>query len=287
MTRKKPRALTALLLLLVFLVGCNQSTDENTQVQKDEVQMTATAQKTLKDKQATMVISGKIEAVQSANLVSKVAGKVAAVHVDIGSTVKVGQLLVSLAAEDKAAEVEESATLVEKAQVEYDLALKTYQRGKELLASQAISQADYDNQYEGPYKRAEVGLKSAQATLKRKQISYEDMFIKAPFAGVITAKNINPGEMAGTQNALLSLVNLSQVVIKGTVGEKEINQLKNGQEVQAKVPAIPGKTFTGKISNIALAADSQTKAYPIKVQLDNPGYIMKPGMFAEIVINKK
>ena len=93
--------------------------------------------------------------------------------------------------------------------------------------------------------------------------------------------------MAGTQNALLSLVNLSQVVIKGTVGEKEINQLKNGQEVQAKVPAIPGKTFTGKISNIALAADSQTMAYPIKVQLATPGYIMKPVQLLENITSQQ
>ncbi|MEG6520371.1 efflux RND transporter periplasmic adaptor subunit [Desulfotomaculum sp. 1211_IL3151] len=282
----KKHIVTALLfMVLVFQTGCANSGD--VPIPNGETQKTAaTKQNTEPEKQSTPVLSGKIEAIQSANLVSKVAGKVAAVHVDIGSTVKAGQLLVSLSAEDKAAEFEEAVTLVEKAQVDADLALKTYQRGKELMASQAISQADYDNLYEGPYKKAEVGLKTAQASLKRKQIAYDDMFIKAPFAGVITAKNINPGEMAGTQTAVLSLVNLSQVVIKASVGENQINQLKNDQAVEVKVPAIPGKTFSGKINNIALATDPQTKAYPVKIQLDNSDNVLKPGMFAEIVLNK-
>ncbi|SHE93366.1 RND family efflux transporter, MFP subunit [Desulforamulus putei DSM 12395] len=275
--------LTAILLsVLVFLYGCNQPADNSRQVQNDKATTPASSEK--ETKQSVITFSGKIEAVQWANLVSKVAGKVASVHVDIGSFVKTGQLLVSLAAEDKAAEIEEAATQVDSARVEYELALKSYQRGKELLAAQAISQADYDNLYEGPFKKAEVKLRSARATLQKKQIAYDDMFIKAPFAGVITAKNINPGEMAGTQSPVLTLVNLDQVVIKGAVNENHINKLKIGQQVRVKVAAISDKPFTGKISNIALAADPQTKAFPVKIQVDNPEHLLKPGMFAEVFV---
>ncbi|GAB6158760.1 efflux RND transporter periplasmic adaptor subunit [Desulfotomaculum varum] len=275
--------LTALLLsALVFLYGCNQPAGNNPQTAGEKAPTpAAVAEKT---KQTIISFSGKIEAVQWSNLVSKVAGKVAAVHVDMGSFVKKDQLLVSLAAEDKAAEVTEAIAQVDSAKVEYELAQKSYQRGKELLAAQAISQADYDNLYEGPYKKAEVKLRSAQAALQKKQIAYDDMFIKAPFAGVITAKNINPGEMAGTQTPILTLVNLDRVVIRGTVDEHHINKLKVGQQVQIKVAAVSDQPFTGQISNIAMAADPQTKAFPVKIQVANPNHLLKPGMFAEVTI---
>ncbi|CCO08201.1 efflux RND transporter periplasmic adaptor subunit [Desulforamulus hydrothermalis] len=275
--------ITALLLsALVFLYGCNQPAGTNRQATGEKAPTQAAV--TEKNKPKVITFSGKIEAVQWANLVSKVAGKVAAVYVDMGSFVKKDQLLVSLAAEDKAAEVTEAITQVDSAKVEYELAQNSYRRGKELLAAQAISQADYENLYEGPYKKAEVKLRSAQAVLQKKQIAYDDMFIKAPFAGVITAKNINPGEMAGTQNPVLTLVNLDQVVIRGTVDEHHINKLKVGQQVQVKVAAVSEQPFTGQISNIAMAADSQTKAFPVKIQVANPNHLLKPGMFAEVTI---
>lgn len=271
-----------ILSLLIFLYGCSQPTVNSQQIQDDKATKPASSQEGAK--QSTLSFSGKIEAVQSANLVSKVAGKVSVVHVDMGSFVKTGQLLVTLDAQDKAAEVEEAEAQLDSANVEYELAAKSYQRGKELLAAQAISQADYDNLYEGPFKKAEVKVRSAQAVLRKKQIAHEDMYIKAPFAGVVTAKNINPGEMAGTQNPVLTLVNLDQVVIKGSVNEEHINQLNTGQQVQVKVSAVSGKPLTGKIYNISLAADSQSKAFPVKIQMDNPDHLLKPGMFAEVII---
>lgn len=275
-----------LILILIFLTGCSQSNGaaQPQPAQEKKNNVSATTGSTAKESKNGITFSGKIEAVESANLVSKVAGKVAAVHVDLGTPVKAGQLLVSLSAEDKAAEIEVATAQVKSAQVQYDLDLKNYQRGKELLASQAISQSDYEKTYEGPFQKSEAALVTANATLKKNQVAYNDMFIKAPFAGVITAKNINPGEMAGTQNTLLTLVNLNQVVVKGTVSETQVNKLKVGQEVQVKVSAVSDKPFTGKISNIALAADTQTKGYPIKIQVDNKDHLLKPGMFSEIII---
>ncbi|GAB6181983.1 efflux RND transporter periplasmic adaptor subunit [Desulfotomaculum defluvii] len=285
MTRRKSLA-GILILLLIFLTGCNQNTGI-LHPQKAQVQAstnTTSTSKPTETKGDQVSISGKIEAMETANLVTKVAGKVASVHVDIGTQVKPGQLLISLEAADKAAEIDEAAAQVNSAQVQYNLDQKNFQRGKELLTSQAISQADYEKTYEGPLQKSEASLRLANATFKKRQITYNDMFIKAPFAGVITARNINPGEMAGTQNVLLTLVNLNQVMVKGIVSESEINKLKNGQEVQVKVSAASDQTFIGKISNIALAADPQTKGYLIKVRVDNPEFILKPGMFAEVKI---
>lgn len=275
--------LLAFIICMGLLSGCGQTAGQDQPAPQEAPKKVATTEQKQDNSQQVITISGKIEAVQSANLVSKVPGKVEAVRVDLGSTVRAGQVLVSLSAEDKVADIEEANTTVESAQVEYQLAKRTYERGQELISSQAISQADFDNQYEGPFQRAEVRLKAAQASVKKKQIAYADMQLKAPFSGVITAKSINPGEMAGTQT-LLTLTNLNQVVVKGIVNENQINQLKQGQTVQVMVKAASAQPFTGRISNIGLSADAQGKGFPIKVQVDNPNFILKPGMFAEVII---
>jgi len=77
---------------------------------------------------------------------------------------------------------------------------------------------------------------------------------------------------------------LGKVVVKATVTEEQINKLQQGQEVPVLVGAVSTEPLTGVITTIALAADANSKAYPIKVQLDNPEQLLKPGMFAEVQI---
>lgn len=130
--------------------------------------------------------------------------------------------------------------------------------------------------------KAEAALRSAEATLKKAQIACSDSFIRAPFDGIITVCNLNPGELASIQAPVLSMVNLDQVVIKGSVSEKQINNLKQGQEVQVSVSAVTGESLVGAICNISPAAETTTKAYPVKVKIDNPHHLLKPGMYAEV-----
>ncbi|MDD3654095.1 MAG: efflux RND transporter periplasmic adaptor subunit [Desulfotomaculaceae bacterium] len=267
-----------LFLLNIMLAGCLWK--EPAQNDASVYASTITVQKQTLNGDST--ITGRIEALQTANVVSKVPGKVAEVKVDIGSFVRTGQELVVLDASDLMASVKIAQAAVENAQINYDLSAKSYERARALLTSSALSQADFDN-IEGQYLKAQAALNSAQATLEKAQIAYNDTIIKAPFKGYITARNINPGELAGTQTPVVAMANLEQVVVRGTVSETLINSLKINQVVKVKVPAL-SSSFDGKIINISPAFESQTRAYPVKVLIDNPDHLLKPGMFAEITI---
>jgi Multidrug resistance efflux pump len=286
------------------------------------------------------VVSGKLEAWQCANIVPKVPGKVARVHVDVGSRVSAGQVLVTLENKDLAdrvaqaeagvkqaeAGVKQATAVLEQLQAglksaqaalenaveSYRVAEANYRRAKELLAAGAIPQAVFEGQYELPYKQAKqtaevsapaqvelvqaqlagarAALENAQAVLKNAQAqqalarsAYEDSFIRAPFGGVVTARNINPGEMAST-TPVISLADLDKVVVKAAVGEKFINQLKIGQKVRVKISAVRPEFFTGTVTHIGPAADPATKAFPVKVEIANPDHVLKPGMFAEVYL---
>ncbi|MDD3268590.1 MAG: efflux RND transporter periplasmic adaptor subunit [Syntrophomonadaceae bacterium] len=271
--------LVCLVLVALFLIGgCSENTSDSKQVFSGVRVENGILQ-------SQTAINGKLEAVQNASVVSKVSGKVQAVNVDVGSVVKQGQVLMNLEADDLEANIQLAQAALDTAQIAYELATKNYERGKVLIASAALSQASFDDNYDGPYRKMEAALRSAQASLEKAHIAYHDTFIRAPFSGVITTKNINPGEIVLPQVPVITMVNIDQVLVKLGVGESQINQLKTGQTAEVMVAAAAKQTFTGTISAISPAADLQTKAYTVKIQVDNPRHVLKPGMFAEVKIN--
>lgn len=293
--------LIAWLVILSALAGCGGKDKQTTEGEKTviPVQTAAAAKGTLAD---ITVVSGKLEALTSSDVVpGGQGGKVYSVNVALGDKVSKGQVLVTLENEAQAAAVRQAAegvaqneAALEVSKINYEQAKANYERGKELYDSGVIAQAGqagFETTYEIPYKQAKVdfeqtkpaALAAARAALASAEQQYNDCFIKSPINGVVTAVNVDPGELAGpSANPVVSVVNLSKVVVKSTVTENQINTIKQGQKVPVLVSAVSADPITGVISNIALASDPASKAYPIKVQIDNPDLKLKPGMFAEV-----
>ncbi|OPX90735.1 MAG: Toluene efflux pump periplasmic linker protein TtgD precursor [Pelotomaculum sp. PtaB.Bin104] len=268
------------------------------------------------------VAGGKLEALSSANVVPKIAGKVASIPVDVGSVVAEGDLLVSLDAADLGALVDLYTAQLDKArnsdlpaqknQAELTLAnaessFKTaeadYQRNKQLRDASVIS-AQLFEQSEKQYIQAKASYEAAQnslniiinatipetihqseAQLKKAQADFANTIIKAPISGVVTARYINSGEMASTTQPVITLVNLETVVVSVNVNENQINKVNVGQQLKVRVGSVQNEPFTGTVTNIAFAANSSSKAYPVKIQIPNPQHVLKPGMFAEVLLN--
>lgn len=274
-----------MLILLVILVlsvpGCSKKTTTASGPAKSQVMVDVAKVKT-----GTLsldnTIDGKLEAMNSANIVAKSSGKVADISVDVGSLVSAGQVLISLESADLAAALRLAEAGVETAQINYVLAQKQYERGKELYDAGAISQADFDINYQAALDKARTALKSAQASQDQAQAKYSDSFIRSPLDGVVTARNINVGEQAGSASTLITVMNLDKVIVNINVLEDQVNRLQVGQQVNVKVSAVADTPLAGTITNIASAASTTSKVFPVKVQIDNPDHVLKPGMFAEV-----
>ncbi len=299
------------LLVILLASGCSGQNKQNTVQEKTTIPVQAAVVDggTLSD---TTVVTGKLEALTTSDVVpSGQGGKVLAANVEVGSQVSKGQTLItlentseaSLTAAIKQAEkgVTQAQSNLELARINYEQAAANYERGKQLYKTGAIPQAGatgFETVYETPYKQAKVNyeqvapaaLASAQAAVTLAKETYNQQhnnsFIKSPISGVVTAVNVNPGELASSssQTPVVTVVNLAKVIVNATVTESQINKIKQGQEVPVNISAVSDKPFTGVITNIALAADPTSKAYPIKVQIDNAQHILKPGMFAEVQI---
>ncbi len=137
----------------------------------------------------------------------------------------------------------------------------------------------------GQLAQAESALAMAKSRLK-------EMIIRSPLDGVVLRKNLEVGEMANPGVSILTLMNPKELWVRAYVPEEEIGRIKIGDLARVKVDAYPGRTFPGRIIEIASEAEFtpknvQTKkervnlVFRIKIAVDNPEGILKPGMPAD------
>ncbi|SMB89864.1 RND family efflux transporter, MFP subunit [Thermanaeromonas toyohensis ToBE] len=120
---------------------------------------------------------------------------------------------------------------------------------------------------------------SAEAVVRQAEVALSNTYIKAPVEGVVTAKLLNPGEIA--QGPILQLSTDKDIEVNFQVTERDINFLKEGAEVKILVPAL-GREFKGRISTFSPAADQRTRSYTVKAKFTSSPEGLHPGMTAII-----
>ena len=139
---------------------------------------------------------------------------------------------------------------------------------------------------------AAAQIKVSNAALNQAAIQLDYTQLKAPTDGVVTSRNIEPGETVTPGREVITISDLSRVDLKIFVDETEIGKVKPGQKVDVKVDTFPDKTFTGSVSFISPEGEFtpkiiQTKkervklVYLVKVSIANPNFELKSGMPAD------
>ena len=135
-------------------------------------------------------------------------------------------------------------------------------------------------------------VKQARAALAQMGIQTGYTTLKAPFPGVITSRNVEPGEVVSPTREVLTLANLSRVDLKIFVDETEIGKVKPGQNVDVKIDTFPNRVFKGTVAFVSPEGEFtpkiiQTKkervklVYLVKVSIPNPDFALKTGMPAD------
>lgn len=106
--------------------------------------------------------------------------------------------------------------------------------------------------------------------------------LRSPVSGVVVEKTVVAGQRIMTGDALYKIADLGVVWLEGEVFERDLPAIKLGQEVVAEFQALPGTTRRGRISYIYPTISSDTRTARVRVNLNNPGFVLKPGMFATI-----
>lgn len=144
-------------------------------------------------------------------------------------------------------------------------------------------------------KAALARLDQAAFSVKLLQKAIEDCTVKAPAEGVITESLIEKGELAAPNTGLFVITDLARVKLTIYVPEPDLGRVRLGQEARISVDSYPGKTFPGKVTWISPVAeftprDIQTRdervklVYAVKIEIENPDAVFKPGMPADAEI---
>jgi HlyD family secretion protein len=141
-------------------------------------------------------------------------------------------------------------------------------------------------------KAAKARVTAAQAALALSEIHLRQTELNAPFSGVVSSRNVEPGEVVTPGREVISIVDLSKVDLTIFVSETEIGRVKPGQDVEVKIDTFPDKVYKGRVSFIADEGEFTPKiiqthkervklVYRVKIALSNPDYELKPGMPAD------
>ena len=212
--------------------------------------------------------SGTIEAENTASLGFMVAGAVRRVLVREGDQVSKGQLLAELnPAEYASVAAGAAASLLE--------ARDQTRRSQQLFEAQSLTERELV-QATAARQRAE-----ADAQVARKHLA--DTQLRAPFAGLIAAKLVEPGVSVMPGTPAFSLIKTEQVFARAIVPEAEIGRISKGTKVRVQVPALD-REVTGTVQVINPVADPTSRSFYVKVLLPNPGVRLLPGLVATLRI---
>src|SRR5208283_3935536 len=246
--------------------------------------------------------SGVLAPSQTATISSRLSGLAKIVAVDIGSRVKAGELLVKIDTRELSAQsdVAEAAlqlvrdqaaqakTGIETAKANLDLAQKTSDRAAALITNQSITQGQFDDAktklelaktaYENATQQYELLSSSslaqaqAQANLIRVQISHG--VITSPIAGVVTNRNVNPGEVVSANTQLMSIVDSSLLKLQGNVAQSIATLLTSGEKVNVSVDGMRNGEYEGAITQVGPVAAATGQFFPLVVSVKNDGRLM-------------
>ncbi len=212
---------------------------------------------------------GSILADASALLRAEVPGQVVGLHFRDGQAVATGDRLFSIEATVLEAENNEARANVEQREAAYN-------RAKELIDDSLISATDFDTA-RADYNVAVARKLSSDARLSK-------TVVRAPFDGFAGLRRINIGDYATIGQELVDIVRLDPLRVEFTVPETQLAKLREGQEVEVTVGAFPDEVFVGTVSAVAPLIDVAARSVTLRAELPNPGFRLRPGLFAKVSI---
>ena len=233
----------------------------------------------LSDLRQLLPLSGSLRAVNQASVKARVAGEVREVLVREGEAVQAQQVVVRMDTSEYQARVAQAKGALLAAQGQLDIATKTLENNKALLSKGFISKNAFDNA-QSQYEIARANLDSARGALDVAQKSLGDTVIRAPISGLVSSRNVQPGEKVSPDNRLLDVVDLRQMEMEAAVPASDIMNVKLGQEVQVRIEGMPAPLI-GTVARINPATQAGSRSILVYVQVDNPQGALRVGMFGE------
>jgi RND family efflux transporter MFP subunit len=259
---------------------------------------------------SSLVLPGNIQAVTEAPILARASGYIKKRNADIGDRVKAGQVLAEIEAPELEQQIRQAKASVDQAnaaiqqaqaalqqgQSNEALARVTAERWKKLLDRGVVSKQENDNyQFQWAAQQASVqalekGVNAArsnagavEANVARLTQLLDYQTVRAPFAGVITVRNVDVGALVNEGSTLLYRVaQTDRLRTYLNVPQIDAQSVRVGQTATLTIPDLPGRAFPGTVTRTSNALDPSSRTLLVEVQLGNSGGQLVPGMYAQV-----
>ncbi len=255
-------------------------------------------------------LPGSIEAVTEAPILARADGYIKRRMVDIGDRVQAGQPVAEIEAPELDQQLIQAKANLQQTQAALDQALANEQQGKanlelakvtasrwaSLVVAGVVSKQDND-QYQSQYQAQLAGVQAlekaiavqraniaaAEANVTRLDQMQAYRVVKAPFAGVITLRNVDVGALVNTGSTLLYRIAQTDTLrTYVNVPQTNASSIHAGQPARLTVTNLPGRTFTGTVARTANALDPTSRTMLVEVQVPNADGALLPGMYSQV-----
>jgi RND family efflux transporter MFP subunit len=234
---------------------------------------------------------------QTVSVVPKTAGRLMDIGVKLGDRVNRGQRIAKIEDDEILEQVRQAEAAFEVAkatirQREADLALaKTnVERSRNLFQRQLLPQQTLDDA-EAKYQSAQAALDLAraqntqsQSRLDELRFTLQNTIITSPVNGFVSRRTVDPGAFVSQNAPVVEVVDITRVRMVANIVEKDLKQIGVGDTARVEVDAFPGEDFMGRIARVSPVLDPSTRTASIEVEIANPQYRLKPGMYARVGI---
>ena len=296
-----PPTLAATLIPLFFLTGCNrQATAEaggagpgNVKVEEinaegavqvdhpEQFLLATVEQRPVKDE---LQVTGTVapDVTRSVPVLSLAGGRAVEIRAKLGDEVSKGQVLLVINSPD----ISQAFSDYQKGQADEAFARQQLARAQDLFDKGAIAQQELEAAKNNEQK-AQVDVRTAQQRLTVLGADLNNpsplVSIRAPISGSIVEQNVTSGtgvrSMDNSPN-LFTIADLSQVWVLCDVYENDLHRVRLGDPAELRLNAFSDRVFTGRVVNISTVLDPSTRSAKVRLQLANPGGLMRAGMFA-------
>jgi membrane fusion protein (multidrug efflux system) len=256
-----PLVITAVALLGSCDLGRGQST-QTPQVRPVQVSLTRLSVGPIT---RSVMLPAQVIAFQQATLYAKVSGYLKSIAVDKGDKVATGAVLARIEIPELVASRAKQEAELKVAQADYSRLQESLRKAPDLVVPEMVDQA------RGRFEVARASLDQSETLLRYATIT-------APFGGIITQRNVDPGALIQASSAIVGLMDFSKVRLQVAVPEGEASRVTVGQPVWVTTDNLPGTHFEGKVTRFTYALDTASRTMLAEVMLDNPELALRPGM---------
>ncbi len=219
---------------------------------------------------------------REAHVSSVVSGQLVRVTASVGDHVNAGQTLALV----RSIALGEARAQAARARANLEVAQSNFDR-QEKLKSEGIGA-------QRKFLEAQAALRRAQAEQSAADRALEvygrggrgsEIMIKSPIKGRVKSRHATVGEVVAPSDVLFEVTDISRVWAVGRVYQQNAGRVSEGARAMLTLQALPGRTFSGKLDYVAPALDERTRTLPVRLSLDNPDGILRPGLFGTLSIS--